>query len=58
MIESGASLAACVALFTDIEFEMTSSEVVVVNFYSHSECMQHVSRTRVRTGKQPKKNIK
>ena len=29
MIESGASLAACVALFTDIEFEMTSSEEVL-----------------------------
>ena len=31
--------------------------VVVVNLYSHSECMQHVSRNHVRTGKQPK-NIK
>ena len=30
--------------------------VVVVNLYSHSECMQHVSRNRVRTGKQPKKH--
>ena len=32
--------------------------VVVVNLYSHSECMQHVSRNHVRTGKQPKKNKK
>ena len=31
--------------------------VVVVNLYSHSECMQHVSRNHVKTGKQPK-NIK
>ena len=33
-----------------------SGVVVVVNLYSHSECMQHVSRNRVRTGKQPKKH--
>ena len=29
--------------------------VVVVNLYSHSECMQHVSCNHVRTGKQTNK---
>ena len=40
------------------EFVMVINDVVVVvvNLYSHSECMQHVSRNRVRTGKQPKKH--
>ena len=46
---------------TAIEMECVKrcvgNAVVVVNLYSHSECMQHVSRNHVRTGKQPK-NIK
>ena len=31
-------------------------QVVVVNLYLHSECVQNVSRNHVRTGKQPKKH--
>ena len=40
----------------DIGVTFDNNLVVVVNLYSHSECMQHVSRNRVRTGKQPKKH--
>ena len=36
---------------------VASCVCVVVNLYSHSECMQHVSRNHAGTGKQPKKKI-